>query len=321
MWNRNLKLMTEAKSVLDEMWKYSQTYCVASLADEALRSTPVWYIMDEVGSAMGHSSTPNFACKPLFLFDKGLVVSVIWPLRDIEPGDTISRMFIQTPCPGESYGNFSTRTNVLVKGIELFECNSSHDDSSHLIDGDQPINDSTLLTKQPIRPKGLGNVELVCFKGEALIHKKTFFCDFIDYADFAHIASALGCNITNELSSADVILSKSWLRNVSDQCMVNHFTGEEDLFNKRHLFTIIGEQCATCPWYPKVYSLYTEVSKILIESKSRNFNQLWVLRSDDSEELNCRPVLTSDYIRITKLIESGFSVASKCKIFFQFFCS
>jgi hypothetical protein len=50
-------------------------------------------VMDEVGSGIVHSDTPNFRCCPFFNVDQSTSFSVFWAIQDVQPGDTITRDF------------------------------------------------------------------------------------------------------------------------------------------------------------------------------------------------------------------------------------
>ncbi|XP_059702117.1 tubulin--tyrosine ligase-like protein 12 isoform X1 [Haemorhous mexicanus] len=75
--------------VLQEMWKYSQTYQLSQGTAE--EKVPVWYIMDEFGSRIQHSDQPSFAAAPLFYMPQQIAYTVLWPLRDLETGDEVTR--------------------------------------------------------------------------------------------------------------------------------------------------------------------------------------------------------------------------------------
>ncbi|CAM8966903.1 unnamed protein product [Rhodiola kirilowii] len=55
--------------VLNAMWLYLMTYRLAD--DEKLDETSVWYMMDELGSALRHSDIPNFRVAPFLYMPKG----------------------------------------------------------------------------------------------------------------------------------------------------------------------------------------------------------------------------------------------------------
>lgn len=290
----------ETKDILDEMWIYNQTYCISSASSyKSPCPTPVWYIMDEVGSAINHKSTPNFACHPLFVLSKGIAISIIWPMRDVDAGEVITRNFIQPIRSGESRPNFAARSRI----FEIHDGNVEVDD----------IVQETRLTKS--------TDTINVYDIQSVSHNQTFerglrfFCDFITDEDFEDVTSSLGCIVTSDMKTADIILSKCRFKNlhVSENSKVNRFSGEESLLNKLTLDAIIRERLGEAPWYLNSYNLLEELPEVLNESKRAFFNQRWVLRASEPDQVGIRPVVTSDVLRISRLIESGFTVASKCK--------
>ncbi|XP_060759389.1 tubulin--tyrosine ligase-like protein 12 [Neoarius graeffei] len=81
--------------VLDNMWKFNQTYQLSQGSAE--EKMPVWYIMDEFGSRVQHSSQPSCCMAPLFYTPQQIAYSVLWPLQDLENGDEVTRDY----CYGE----------------------------------------------------------------------------------------------------------------------------------------------------------------------------------------------------------------------------
>ncbi|XP_013114013.2 tubulin--tyrosine ligase-like protein 12 [Stomoxys calcitrans] len=81
--------------VLDKMWKYCQAYTLSSdqLSDEDRQ--PIWYVMDEVGSAVGHSDEPNFRLVPFLHLDTQITYSLLFPIRDCEQGDQVCRDYVE----------------------------------------------------------------------------------------------------------------------------------------------------------------------------------------------------------------------------------
>ncbi|OCT88065.1 tubulin--tyrosine ligase-like protein 12 isoform X1 [Xenopus laevis] len=79
------------EAVLQDMWKYNQTYQLSHGSAE--EKVPVWYIMDEFGSRIQHSNEPTFCTAPLFYFPQQIAFTILWPLRDLENGEEVTRDF------------------------------------------------------------------------------------------------------------------------------------------------------------------------------------------------------------------------------------
>ena len=73
--------------ILDRMWQYNQTY---SFSHE-IEDEPLWYVMDEFGSRIQHSSNPNVKIGPFHFAKNKTVYSVVWPLRDIKNSEEVMR--------------------------------------------------------------------------------------------------------------------------------------------------------------------------------------------------------------------------------------
>uniref|UniRef100_H0UXV8 Tubulin tyrosine ligase like 12 n=1 Tax=Cavia porcellus TaxID=10141 RepID=H0UXV8_CAVPO len=77
--------------VLEEMWKFNQTYQLAHGTAE--EKVPVWYIMDEFGSRIQHADEPSFATAPFFYAPQGVAYTLLWPLRGLDTGEEVTRDF------------------------------------------------------------------------------------------------------------------------------------------------------------------------------------------------------------------------------------
>lgn len=75
--------------VMERMWKYNQTYQLAQGSAE--EKVPVWYIMDEFGSQVQHSDQASCCMAPFFYTQGALAFTVLWPLRDLQEGDEVTR--------------------------------------------------------------------------------------------------------------------------------------------------------------------------------------------------------------------------------------
>ncbi|URE47899.1 tubulin--tyrosine ligase-like protein [Musa troglodytarum] len=83
--------------VIGAMWLYLMTYRLAD--EEKIDETPVWYVMDELGSALRHSDDANFRVAPFLFMPDGKLASavsfsVLWPIQDVHHGEECTRDFL-----------------------------------------------------------------------------------------------------------------------------------------------------------------------------------------------------------------------------------
>ncbi|KAF9408587.1 Tubulin--tyrosine ligase-like protein 12, partial [Podila epigama] len=90
------KRLDTIDKIMSEMWKFSQTYEYAVVDQTGqTKKESAWYIMDEVGSAISHSDTPNCVCTPFIYVGRGTVsYSIIFPIQDIPLGAALTRDFV-----------------------------------------------------------------------------------------------------------------------------------------------------------------------------------------------------------------------------------
>ncbi|GJN30454.1 hypothetical protein PR202_gb18762 [Eleusine coracana subsp. coracana] len=94
-----------AERVIGAMWLYLMTYRLAD--EEKIDETPVWYVMDELGSAIRHSDDANFRIAPFLFMPEGKLVSaisytVLWPTHDVQTGEECTRDFLFANEPKEA---------------------------------------------------------------------------------------------------------------------------------------------------------------------------------------------------------------------------
>ena len=56
---------------------------------------PVWYIVDEFGARIQHSSDPSTRLVPFFYLNEQASYSLLFPLSDIEENEEITRDFVE----------------------------------------------------------------------------------------------------------------------------------------------------------------------------------------------------------------------------------
>lgn len=76
-------------AVADRVWRYANTYRLGNVKPED--ASPIWYVMDEVGSAIEHSDVPNVRMVPFFFGPSRSAFSLVWTVNPIKSGDFLSR--------------------------------------------------------------------------------------------------------------------------------------------------------------------------------------------------------------------------------------
>ncbi|XP_003743857.1 tubulin--tyrosine ligase-like protein 12 [Galendromus occidentalis] len=86
---------SDVDEVLPRIWRYAQTYSLG--LTEIEDSLPVWYIVDELGSRISHSRSPNFRLVPLYHHKNKQTYSLLFPIEDIEENSVVTRNYIEGP--------------------------------------------------------------------------------------------------------------------------------------------------------------------------------------------------------------------------------
>ncbi|KAG5322087.1 TTL12 protein, partial [Acromyrmex heyeri] len=91
--NTELDEQKKVEDVTNEMWRYNQSYSVNY--GEIEDRMPIWYIMDEVGSAINHNDDPNFRAVPFLYLPEGVIYTLLFPIKDVTAGDEVTRDFVE----------------------------------------------------------------------------------------------------------------------------------------------------------------------------------------------------------------------------------
>jgi tubulin--tyrosine ligase-like protein 12 len=85
----------EIDAIHQDLFKIAGCYRLAS--SEQLDETSIWYVNDEVGSAIEHSDLPNAKLIPFLYSEDNRVgqnmfaYSILWPVKDISSGELVCR--------------------------------------------------------------------------------------------------------------------------------------------------------------------------------------------------------------------------------------
>lgn len=254
--------------VLDNMWQYNQTYRLSQGSAE--EKVPVWYIMDEFGSRVQHSSQPTCCMAPLFYAPQQIAYSVLWPLQDLENGDEVTRDF--------AYGEGDT----LVRRCRLLPW--LHDDLEAVSDDIQEPSDlyyETIL--QENKEKLPVDIQPYCVPDGKVLKVYTEMKQVLDHLKHPRF------QFTENEEEADIIWVFSHIRDyrkMSEEqphVLLNQFPCETVLTTKDCLASVArrarGGQGS--PWLPKTFNLQTELPQFIrhyLQRQERGLDNHWICK-------------------------------------------
>ncbi|KAG9280209.1 tubulin--tyrosine ligase-like protein 12 isoform X2 [Astyanax mexicanus] len=242
--------------VLENMWKFNQTYQLAQGSAE--EKVPVWYIMDEFGSQVQHSSQPTCCMAPLFYAPQQIAYTVLWPLQDLENGDEVTRDY--------TYGEADSliRTCRLVPWIPA-DLESVSDDTAEPADLYYETilqeNKEKLPLEIPAHSVPEGKVLKVYSEMKQVL-------DHLKHPRF---------QFTEDEDEADVLWKYSHIRDyrkLSEErphVLLNQFPCETVLTTKDCLSAVAWRagQGQGAAWLPRTFNLQTELPQFIRHYKQR----------------------------------------------------
>ncbi|GMH16581.1 hypothetical protein Nepgr_018422 [Nepenthes gracilis] len=292
-----------ADCVLNAMWLYMMTYRLAD--EEKIDETSVWYVMDELGSALRHSDMPNFRISPFLYMREGnlssaLSFSILWPIEDVQKGDECTRDFLSGVGEDKQRSSrltawFHTPESYFVKAYEkhLQKLQAKHCTQSS----------SGLLEVSSLHDDD-GNV-LHVYTDIPQIQ------DFLSRPEFA---------LTNDPKEADIIWTSLQLDEdtkkavgITDDQYINQFPYEACLVMKHHLAQTIQEAYGSPEWVQPTYDLEKHLTELIgnyIVRERDGVDNLWILKPWNMAR-TIDTTISSNLSAIIRLMETGPKICQK----------
>jgi len=302
------------EAVFDRMWMYCQSYSLGSGASVEDRM-PVWYIMDEFGSAIQHSSDPNFRAVPLLHIPEQVTYTVLFPIKSVGPEEEVTRNFIEG-CLSED----EDQKNALLlpwfpSDFSGLNFEQDEPDKQYFVDGhiEETLPNLNALAAAPKKRKSIYKV----FAEYRFIH------DYLDHPQF---------EMTLDPSEADILWYSSHFKTFENlslskpSAFINQFPFEH-VITIKDLLPIVSrrklskgiksfnpETFETHPlWLPTTYNLKTELTKFVSYFQNREAKGLdnhWICKPYNlARGLDTH--ITDNLKYITRLPFSGPKIAQK----------
>ncbi|CAN8323629.1 unnamed protein product [Cochlearia groenlandica] len=289
--------------VLGALWFYVMTYRLAD--EEKIDETSLWYVMDELGSALGHSDEPNFRVAP-FLFmpsgnlDSAVSYSIMWPIRNSQKGDECTRDFLS------GIGEDKHRSARLTAWFQTPENYFIHEFEKY---------------QQKLQEKAFKSLPFSPSVSQSIRHSDG--SPLLLHTDLPQVEEFLTRPefvLTNEPKDADIIWTgmqvDEELKKVvglTDDQYINQFPFEACLVMKHHLAETIQKAYGSPKWLQPTYNLETQLSQFIGEYCVRRrdqLNNLWILKPWNMAR-TIDTSITDNLSAIIRMMETGPKICQK----------
>ncbi|KAK1301437.1 hypothetical protein QJS10_CPB12g01783 [Acorus calamus] len=267
-----------ADRVINAMWLYLMTYRLAD--EEKIDETSVWYVMDELGSALRHSDEPNF--------------------RNVHKGEECTRDYLigigeDKQRSARLTAWFHTPQNYFIMEYKM-HYEKLHSRSFSLPDVTVPITHSILPSD-----------------GRAL----RVYTDIPHVEEFLTRPEFV---LTSEPKDADIIWTSMQVDaevkisvGLTDRQYINQFPFEACLVMKHHLAETIHEAHGLPEWCQPTYNLETQLSEFIGDyclREREGLDNLWILKPWNMAR-TIDTTVTGDLSAIIRLMETGPKICQK----------
>ncbi|EDO36773.1 predicted protein [Nematostella vectensis] len=287
-------------TALSAMWYYNQTYQKVTVVGGP--QAHCWYMMDETGSALSHSSTPNVKCAPFAYAVNGMTCSLIWPAQDIKKGDVCTRDFCPLLVHMETQKHKEARLLACSPQMPLDFPRSFLEDYAEAC-----ANLKQSLPQVHLAPLASDIVREV-ESSEVKLSLKFYVSE--NCPSVEAVVKTLGCTSLDAPDDAEALWVESVVGDVLPQQKVNRLSGEQFLLRRDILFGMMQKKIGQVSWIPRTFSLRSQLPALCVDHYTNSLKSVWIVRSANPQDFKCKPVFTRDLRRMIRLGETGPLVAS-----------
>ncbi|XP_035207243.1 tubulin--tyrosine ligase-like protein 12 isoform X1 [Stegodyphus dumicola] len=299
--------------ILNEMWKYNNSYSVYSTNREH-EVTRCWFIMDEFGSRINHADEPTFEVVPFFYSDELLMYSLLFPKINVDVGEEVTCRFPRLR---------NTMSEDMQRALKFpwEPC----DLSDVTFAQSEPDED---YFKSGRRLENLPKVEEVL---PPVIDEEKITV-YTEYPEVAEFLTHPRFRIVSEKKDARVLWLSELLydyKNLIDtyplRPYVNQFPSEQVIINKDLLAIVCRRSCApdemfdmntlrsNPKWLPTTFSLLIELPQFISyfqNREKRHLDNIWICKPFNMAR-GLEIHITDNLVRILRLSEARPMVACK----------
>ncbi|KAJ4953775.1 hypothetical protein NE237_030607 [Protea cynaroides] len=292
-----------ADRVISAMWLFLMTYRLAD--EEKIDETSVWYVLDELGSALRHSDAPNFRVSPFLFMPEGKLASsvsfsILWPTQNIHKGHECTRDFLfgvreDKQRSARLTAWFHTPKNYFIKEYEKYH--------------------KQLCPRTSVSPciEASKTGSLLRSAG----HTLRVYTDLPQVEEFL---TRPEFSFTTDPKNADIIWTSMQIDDdvkkacgVTDDQYINQFPFEACLVMKHHLAETVQKAYGSPEWFQPTYNLEKLLSALIGDYYVRErdgLDNLWILKPWNMAR-TIDTTVTDDLSAIIRLMETGPKICQK----------
>ncbi|KAL7136862.1 hypothetical protein ABFS83_10G058000 [Erythranthe nasuta] len=289
--------------VINAMWLHLMTYRLAD--EEKIDETSVWYVMDELGSALRHSDESNFRVSPFLYMPEGnlesaVSYSILWPTKNVQKGEECTRDYLS---------GISEERQRSARLTAWF-----HTPRDYFIrEYDKYITKLNLAKFSPL--------PVLPSASNSLLHSDRSVLHV--YADIPQVEELLTRPefvITTEPKNADIVWTSEQVDDemkkavgLNDQQYVNQFPFEACIVMKHHLAETVQKAHGTPEWLQPTYNLETHLTQLVGDYHTRErdgADNLWILKPWNMAR-TIDTTVTQNLSAIIRLMETGPKICQK----------
>ncbi|CAN6296299.1 unnamed protein product [Urochloa humidicola] len=294
-----------AERVIGAMWLYLMTYRLAD--EEKIDETPVWYVMDELGSAMRHSDNANFRISPFLFMPEGKLATaisytILWPTHDVQTGEECTRDFLfgigeEKQRSARLTAWFRTPENYFIQEFRKYQ---EQLQSNSICSSTKTKETPSTKSVRPSDGRALRVYTDIPHVEEFLTRPEFVLTTDPKEADIVWVSMQVDSEVKNALG-------------LTDQQYTNQFPFEACLVMKHHLAETIHKAWGSPEWLQPTYNLETHLSPLIgdyFTRKRDGMDNLWIMKPWNMAR-TIDTTVTGDLSAIIRLMETGPKICQK----------
>lgn len=280
------------KEILDGMWSYNQVYVYMS--SDGVKRKPLWYIMDEYGSALTHGKEANFKCSPFFDTITGKTYSLIWPIRDVPKGAVCQRNFIPQIMSQENQVVYRARLKAFT-GSKIFLN----------VPTTNPVKKELNLSSCKVVHLKKENISAEQRQPQVSIHASKYNND-VSVDLLSNLSRDVAISNEQQVDFNLLTIDDTSIMIDQDALPTSEVFASTDYFQNFLKFTTDD-----CDWFSMSYILPRDLEKFCLEFESSDLSSYWIVKEVDNRTIEVPIAVTSSYSRIVRMCEPGSIAVSK----------